>query len=312
MPKPSLSVVSTLYYSQDYIVEFYERILKCIREIGFEDYEIIFVDDGSPDNSLKVAVSLHEKDKHIKVIELSRNFGHHKAMMTGLSHAKNDFVFLIDVDLEEEPELLLTFWKELNKPENSDADVIYGVQGKRKGGWFERWSGEVFYRTFDYLADIKHPRNLITARILKHHYVEALLMHEEREIVISCLWAITGFKQVECAVKKHKRNGTSYSLTKKISHAVNAITSFSAAPLKFIFYTGFSIFSFSLFYSIYIVYRKLFHHQSVDGWTSLIVSIWMLSGLTILFIGVIGIYLSKIFAETKRRPNFIVKRKYES
>jgi putative glycosyltransferase len=100
--------------------------------------------DGSPDDSLKKSIKLYNKDKKVKVIELSRNFGHHKAIMTGLSHAKGEFVFLIDVDLEEEPELLGRFWQELQN--SDDVDVVYGVQENRKGGWFERWSGNLYYK----------------------------------------------------------------------------------------------------------------------------------------------------------------------
>ena len=126
-----LSIVTTLYKSSPYIDEFYVRISKEAQKIT-NDYEIIFVDDGSPDDSLLKVVALYERDSRVKVVELSRNFGHHKAIMTGLSCAKGDFVFLIDSDLEEAPELLGSFWNELQKED--DLDVVYGVQEKRKGG----------------------------------------------------------------------------------------------------------------------------------------------------------------------------------
>ena len=141
-------------------------------------------------------------------------------------------------------------------------------------------------------------------------YVEALLQFKEHEMVISCLWVITGFNQQRQVINKGSRLGSSYSLLHKISHAVNAITSFSAAPLKFIFFIGCTIFSISLFYAIYIIYQRLFNQHSMDGWTSLIISIWLLSGLMILFIGIIGVYLSKIFMETKHRPTSIIRKIY--
>ena len=143
-----LSIVTTLYKSSPYIDEFYARISKEAQKIT-DDYEIIFVDDGSPDDSLQKAVALYEKDSKVKVIELSRNFGHHKAIMTGLSHAKGEFVFLIDSDLEEEPELLGKFWEELHK--EKELDVVFGVQESRKGGWFEKFTGGLFWKLINFM-----------------------------------------------------------------------------------------------------------------------------------------------------------------
>ena len=302
-----LSIVATLYQSAPYIAEFIQRSSAVARQLVGGDYEIVLVNDGSPDNSLEIAVQISEKDFHVIIVDLSRNFGHHKAMMTGLAQAKGEIIFLIDSDLEEDPEYLVSFAQQMD---NESCDVVYGVQKSRKGGWFERQSGKLFYSLFDHLANIKHPRNLVTMRLMTRRYVDSLMQFKEHEMVISCLWVITGFEQREQVVNKHKRLGTSYSLKHKVSHAVNAITSFSAMPLKFIFYTGLGIFLISFIYSIFILYQKLFNQYSMDGWTSLIVSIWMLSGLVILFIGIIGIYLSKIFIETKQRPLSIIRRIY--
>ena len=146
---------------------------------------------------------------------------------------------------------------------------------------------------------------------MTRRYVDALQLFKEHEMVISCLWVITGFEQREQTIHKHKRQGTSYSISRKISHVVNAVTSFSAAPLIFIFYTGAIIFLLSILYSIYIIYLRFILQHPVNGWTSLIVSLWMLSGLMILFLGVIGVYLSKIFMESKQRPLTIIRKIYE-
>src|SRR5450432_2620019 len=129
-----LSVVSTLYMSAPYVLEFHRRISSAAARIT-SDYEIIFVNDGSPDNSQALAIQLCKDDRRVTLIELSRNFGHHKAMMTGLAHADGDLVFLIDSDLEEKPELLVTFNETMI---SKDVDVVFGVQEARKGGWFER------------------------------------------------------------------------------------------------------------------------------------------------------------------------------
>lgn len=302
-----LSIVSTLYKSAPFISEFHARASRSAAELAGDDYEILFVNDGCPDNSLEVALEVVRSDKHAVVVDLSRNFGHHKAMMAGLGEAKGELVFLIDSDLEEEPEQLLNFSQVM---EEEACDVVYGVQSSRKGGWFERWSGALFYSIFDRLTFIKHPRNLVTMRLMTRRYVDALLRFGEQEMVISCLWVITGFKQCAQIVAKSKRSGTSYSLAARFRHAVNAVTSFSAAPLVFIFYSGLAIFCIALTYSLYIAYHRIVSAQPVDGWTSLIVSVWLLGGLIILFLGIIGVYLSKVFMETKRRPLSIIRKVY--
>src|SRR5882762_1911783 len=129
-----LSIVTTMYYSRNYLQEFYDRTILVLRELKVT-YEFVFVDDGSPDDSLLVALQLQNSDSNIKVVELSRNYGHQRAIMTGLQQASGDFVFLIDCDLEEAPELLCDFWKRITA--ESNVDVVYGVQIKRKGNWFE-------------------------------------------------------------------------------------------------------------------------------------------------------------------------------
>ncbi|MGS2716914.1 glycosyltransferase family 2 protein [Eionea flava] len=302
-----LSIVTTLYRSAPYISEFYDRSSAIAQELVGDDYEIIFVNDGSPDNSLDLAIHLTEKDSRIVVVDLSRNFGHHKAMMAGLEYTEGQKIFLLDSDLEEEPEWLGQFSKLMVE---ESSDVVYGRQKARKGGWFERWSGELFYSLFNWLSNIDHPRNIVTARLMTRRYVNALLSYRERELVISCLWVITGFKQSEIFVKKHMLSDTNYTLTKKITHAVNAITSFSEQPLKFIFYIGLLILSTSVLFAGYIIFNKIFLYQPIAGWTSVMVSVWLLGGMIISFIGIIGIYLSKVFLETKKRPLSIVRSVY--
>ena len=302
-----LSIVATLYRSAPYISEFYERASASARKLVGEDFEIILVNDGSPDNSLDIAIKFTEQDSHVVVVDLSRNFGHHKAMQAGLAQACGECIFLIDSDLEEAPEWLAEFASTMAA---ESADVVYGVQEARKGDWFERWSGALYYTVFNYLANIDHPRNIVTARLMSRRYVNALLQFREREIVISCLWVITGFKQCERTVKKCASSPTSYSLAKKIRHATNAITSFSEVPLRMIFYIGLIIFAFALLYAGYLVFCKLILATPMDGWTSVMVSIWLLGGMVISFLGLIGIYVSKIFSETKQRPSTIIRKIY--
>jgi putative glycosyltransferase len=303
-----LSIVATLYKSAPYIAEFYQRASKSAKELVGDEYEIVFVNDGSPDHSLELAVQLTETDEHVRVVDLSRNFGHHKAMRAGLEYSKGELVFLIDSDLEEEPEWLIGF---AQRREAEHADVVFGVQQERKGGWFERWSGALHYTVLNWLLNIDHPRNITTSRLMSRRYVNALLSHREVEAVISCLWVITGFKQCSQVVKKHMTSETTYSTSKKIGHLVNAVTSFSDVPLKLIFLIGIFVFFGALCYTFLLVINHFIMARSVDGWTSIMVSVWLLGGMIISFIGIIGIYLAKIFSETKQRPYVIVRNVYE-
>ena len=302
-----LSIVATLYQSAPHIDEFYERASAAARHLIGDDYEIVLVNDGSPDSSLDLAIRLTEQDSHVVVVDLSRNFGHHKAMMTGLAHAKGDLVFLIDSDLEEEPEWLETFGQQMKQER---CDVVYGVQERRKGNWFERWSGQWFYRFFKAVTGLALPENVVTTRLMARRYVDALLSHHEREVFMAGLWHITGFEQRPQIIEKQNISETTYTLHRKMSLLVNSVTSFSSAPLVGIFYLGVAISLFALVYIAYLVTNWLLLEKPMSGWTSIMGSIWLLGGMVISFIGVVGIYLSKIFSETKQRPYTIVRQVY--
>lgn len=303
-----LSIVATLYQSSPHIEEFHKRASVVAQHLVGTEYEIVLVNDGSPDNSLWLAIQLAERDRHVVVVDLSRNFGHHKAMMTGLAYAKGERIFLIDSDLEEEPEYLISFAKQMN---SEACDVVYGVQEQRKGGWFERWSGNLFWKMINVLSGLSLPANVVTARLMSRQYVDALLRHEEREVFMAGLWSITGFDQRPQTVRKLSTSVSTYTFRRKLSLLVNSITSFSNLPLIGIFYVGLMILLFACCYSAYLVFNWFFFSTPVAGWTSVMASIWLIGGLIVSFMGVIGIYLSKIFSETKQRPYTIVKRVYE-
>lgn len=302
-----LSVVTTLYQSAAYIAEFHTRAEAAARTVADDDYQIVLVNDGSPDESLDLAIDLAEKDPHVVVVDLSRNFGHHRAIMTGLAQARGDLVFLIDSDLEEEPEWLTTFAERLK---SEGSDVVYGQQARRKGAWFERISGGLFHRLFRWLVNVDLPKNVTTARLMTRRYVEALVRHGEREIFLAGLWHITGFRQVPEPVTKHATSGTTYTFGRKLSIAVDSVTSFSNAPLVFIFNLGVVISTFALVYILYLIIHWAFLTTPLSGWTSVMASVWLLGGMIISFVGVVGLYLSKIYSETKQRPYAIIRRIY--
>ena len=304
-----LSLVATLYNSAPHLDEFYERLTLCAQKIT-HNYEIILVNDGSPDSSLDLALKLFEKDTRVKVVDLSRNFGHHKAMMTGLEQAQGDYVFLIDSDLEEPPETLNLFWDELQKAR--DLDVVFGVQKTRKGGCFERVSGALYYKIINWLGEVKIPKNLLTVRLMSRHYAQSLIRYQEREMEFGVLTELVGFRKKSLVVHKSSTSPSSYSLVKNFNLMVNAVTSSTNRPLWVIFYLGLGI---TLSSSAYIVWlfinRFVYGIEVVEGWTSIMVSIFLIGGLNMFVLGIIGIYLSKIFIESKQRPYTVIRKVYE-
>ena len=253
-----LSIVTTLYKSSVYINEFYSRISQEVTKIT-DNYEIIFVDDGSPDDSLSKVIKIGEKDHHVKVIELSRNFGHHKAIMTGLNHASGDYVFLIDSDLEEDPELLGKFWEELNN-DNQSFDTVCGIQKKRKGYLFEKVSGWLFYKIFNFFSEVKIPNNFLTIRLMKKKYVQNLLAFKEKQLVFSILTVLNGFKAKEIIVSKKNLNISTYNFFTKFNLLLNCITASSPKILKLSFYVGLFITINSVFYILYLIYKNELAH----------------------------------------------------
>ena len=302
-----LSIVTSMYGSAGFLEEFHARCTAAAVSVAGSSYEMVLVNDGSPDDSLRVAVELAERDDHVRVVDLSRNFGHHKALMAGLAHARGALVFLIDCDLEEDPGWLIQFNGVLVA---TGVDVVYGMQEERKGRWFERIAGHLFFAAFNKLLIHPIPVNVVTARVMTTRYVTALLTHTEREMCLAGLWAITGFDQRPVAIRKRSRDSSSYTFRKRASVLANAITSFSNRPLVFIFQIGMAVMMLSLVAGATLLYQSLRGKVGVPGWASIMVSVWFLGGLIIFCVGVIGMYLAKIFMEVKQRPNVIVRAEY--
>jgi putative glycosyltransferase len=299
-----LSIVTTLYRSSPTINEFYRRAL-AVAEPIFSDIEMVMVNDGSPDDSLELALALHRTDPRVVVVDLSRNFGHHKAMMTGLMQATGDLIFLIDSDLEEEPEVLSAFYQRFS---NGDCDVVYGIQETRRGSFFERAVGEMFFSMIDALSDQSIPRNNVVARLMTRQYVNALIRHLDREFMMIHLMQLAGYRQVPFVIRKLSHSPSTYSFRMRTEMAIKYLTTTSTRLLYLILYAGISIFSLSVAVIIYYTVRYFTSGVGVDGFTSQIVSIWFLGGLITLILGILGIYIANILVETKRRPYTVVRR----
>lgn len=305
-----LSIVTTMYKSENHLEQFYHRIRKTISELQVENFEIIFVDDGSPDNSVEVIKKLMRPGRRIKLIELSRNFGHHFAIMTGLAHAKGELIFVIDSDLEEEPELLRQFWYEFFDKPNRDGEVevVFGYQLHRKGKFMERVSGSIFYSIYSvFVKTGTMKRNVLTVRLMSRKFVKALLKFDEREFYFAPVSSIVGFNQLGIPVKKLSISKTSYSSITKYNLAINSLFNFSIVPLYFVFYAGLLTSAIALVAGVSLLIKILIYGSNVDGWASLMISLWGIGGFIIFSLGIVAIYVSKIFIETKKRPFTIIK-----
>jgi putative glycosyltransferase len=299
-----LSIVTTLYQTGAHLTEFYEQA-KAAAETVTLNYEIVFVNDGSTDDSLERAVAIARKDPSVVVVDLTRNFGHHSAILAGLTHAQGERVFLIDSDLEEKPEWLRDF---ATRMEQSGADVVFGVQKSRQGGLYRKLSGFLFYRLFNALSATKIPVNPCTVRLMSRNYVDALLELPERNVFLAGSFAWLGFKQEGVEVAKEQRRSSRYGVVRSMRLFLDALTSFTSYPLHVAFGIGVVISAAAAVYGLTLIFTKIFAPDTVvSGFASTLVSIWLLGGLIILLIGLVGIYLSRVFVEVKERPVFIVR-----
>lgn len=298
---PRISFVTSLYRSEPYIQELYDRTCATLKDIT-DDYEFVFVDDGSPDAGNALIQRLIEKDDRVRLIELSRNFGQHRALLAGLGHASGELVFMIDSDLEEEPELLGTFYKKME--ENPELDVVYGVMESRKGSLFERAPGAIFYMLMNRLSEISIPSDVMGARLMKRDFVKTLLEFDEAQPFVGGIMALAGYRQEGIKCDKGSKGVTTYSLRRKIGLAGNALISYSTKPLAWIAAVGVVLTLIALIGMFALVIGV----DDEDGVAWLLASIWLLGGMIILSIGIVGVYVGRVFGQVKRRPNVIVRR----
>ena len=305
---PLLSIVTTMYRSRRFLERFLAECRQAAEESGFATFEIVLVNDGSPDDSLAYAISRKPDFPELVIVDLSRNFGHHYAIQAGLQHARGDLIMLIDCDLEVSPLVLQEF---KDKLQSAKCDMVYGFQEARKGGLFERASGGFFYKTFNLLSDIQIPENIATERLMTRRYVTALLQLGDHNLFMGGMMSWTGFVQVGVPVRKKQREGkSSYTLLKRIHLMINAVSSFSALPLVWMFNIGMMITSASFLYLLYLIFRKIFFNDAMIGFTSMMVLMSLSLGILTTGLGIIGIYLGKVFTQVQNRPTYIVKDIY--
>ena len=302
---PEISIVSTMYRSRSFLDAFLAECQQALQAIGCESFEIVLVNDGSPDDSLAYALQRRGDIAGLVVIDLSRNFGHHAAIQAGLREARGALVFLIDCDLEVRPAILETLFPKLRQ---TGADVVFGYQEARKGGWFERYSGNLFWLGFNRLSETRVPENLVTERVMTRRFVDALLRLGDYNLFMCGMMSWTGFTQIGVPVLKRQRDGqSSYTLLRRVQLMVNAVSSFSSKPLVWLFNAGVLITVASFGYAAYLIARKLIFDDALLGFTSMMAMMAMTLGILTTGLGLVGIYLGKVFNQVQNRPTYIIR-----
>jgi len=300
----ALSVVVPVYNEQASIAEFHRR-LGAVLESVHGDCEVVYVDDGSTDATQKLLRDLRHADARIGIVVLSRNYGKEIALTAGIDHARGDAVVVIDADLQDPPELipkLLEQWR-------SGFDVVYAKRTSRHGeGLARRVTAYVFYRVIQRLSRVRIPEDTGDYRLLSRRAVEALKKIREQHRFMKGLFAWIGYPQIAVPYQRDPRIGgkTKWSFWQLWNFALEGITSFTTIPLKVATYLGLVISLAALAFAAAIVLDTLLHGNPVPGYPSLMVVVLFLGGIQLMFIGILGEYLGRVFDETKARPLYFV------
>jgi dolichol-phosphate mannosyltransferase len=290
---------------EDGLEAFYLRLKNAVKMSKCEDYEIILVDDGSTDNTWDMICALHRLDKQVKGIKLSRNFGHQAALTAGLKAAKGQYIFIIDSDLQDPPELLVPMLDKMKE----GYDVVYGKRRKRKGEtYFKLITASAFYRVLSLLADVEIPKDTGDFRLMNKKVLEAYGSINESQRFTRGLIAWLGFRQTALPYDRNPRfaGSTKYPLRKMINFSLDAVTGFSLKPLRLIIYLGIATSFVSICAFLYSVYGWLLS-KTVPGWASIMSAICLLSSVQLICTGVVGEYVGRTFFESKKRPLFLIQ-----
>jgi dolichol-phosphate mannosyltransferase len=301
-----LSVVVPCYNEEDVILETHKRIVSVLSGIKNLDFEIILVDDGSGDGTLRLLRILQRNDAHIRGVALSRNFGHQVAVTAGLHYSSGDAIVVIDADLQDPPEVML----EMIERWRRGVDVAYGVRIEREGeSAFKKLTAKAFYRLINYLSDTAIPLDTGDFRLMDREVVNAFLAMPERDRFVRGMVSWIGYRQEPVYYHRSVRfaGETKYPLAKMLRLASDGILSFSSAPLRAAVLVGFAASGLAVLGIIYAIGLRLFTNIWVTGWTLLFIAMLFFGGVQMMFLGVMGEYVGRIYGEIKRRPLYLVK-----
>jgi glycosyltransferase involved in cell wall biosynthesis len=299
------SVIIPVYNEALVIRETYKR-LKTVMEQADGSYELLFVNDGSKDETIEILKELSLKDETVKYLDFSRNFGHQIAITAGMDYALGEAVVIIDADLQDPPELILEMiqkWKE-------GYEVVYAKRTKRKGETiFKKVTAHLFYRILRASTDIDIPLDTGDFRLMDRKVCDQLVSMRERNRFVRGLVSWVGFKQTAVEYERDERfaGETKYPLKKMLRFSMDGITSFSYKPLKLASLLGFFLSFSSVIWMVVVLYLKLFTNSTVVGWSSLLMATLFFNGVVLIMLGVMGEYIGRIYDEVKHRPLYILK-----
>ena len=311
VPPPELSLVIPCFNESRVLPLLRQRLLESLPPMNLT-WEVIFVDDGSGDDTFAQLVAMHAADPRFKVLAFSRNFGHQTAVFAGLSRATGEYVAVLDADLQDPPEFVATCVEKLK----TGYDVVYAVRAKRKENFFKRIAYAGFYRLLKRIAEVEIPLDSGDFCVMRQCVVSVLRQMPERDVFVRGLRAWRGFRQVGIPYERDARAAgeTKYPLRKLVKLALDGVFAFSSLPLRLAIYLGFFSLAVSLAGAALVVAWKILNFQilghypsEVPGWTSLVCLILFLGGMQFLILGLLGEFIRRIFAEVQQRPRWIVR-----
>ena len=307
---PLLSLVVPAFNEEESIDLFLDTVLPLMERDGFR-FEIVFVNDGSRDNTLAHLLNRGATDRRLRIVNLSRNFGKEAALTAGIDHATGDVIVPMDIDLQDPPELIEPFmerWRE-------GYDIVYGVRSLRT--WdtaSKRVSASLFYRVFNTMSPVRIPENVGDFRLVDRRAVEVLRQLPERNRFMKGLFAWVGFNTIGVPYERPQRaaGSSKFNLWRLWNFALDGVVSFSTAPLRAWFYVGVVIATIAVLYALFIITRVLIFGIDTPGYASLLIAVLLMGAIQLLSLGIIGEYLGRLFLEVKGRPIYVVEAVYEN
>jgi glycosyltransferase involved in cell wall biosynthesis len=301
-----ISIVVPVFNEEESLPELYRRISSVMKHMRLS-FELIFVDDGSTDRSLEIMLELSEKDKNVKIIQLSRNFGHQSAIIAGIDHAHGEAVIMMDSDLQHPPELV----QKLIEKWNEGYEVVYTCRDQTQdASLFKKFMSRCFYIFINRLAEVNISPGAADFRLLDRSVVDALRAFGERSVFLRGIINWMGYRQASIRYRAaaRYRGESKYSFLRMLRFATDGITSFSSIPLYISAFLGIIISFCSFLYALMVIYVRLFTERAVEGWTSVMVALLFLGGIHLITLGIQGIYLGRVYKEVKGRPRYLIHR----